>query len=604
VKLRCLATAAALVAPFLSASVGAECVIGKIAELPVTMIGLRPTVPVTINGVETRMTVDSGAFYSLISPGSAAQFGLQKQPLPMGYTATGFNGEIQLSLTTAKTLALAGQTLNNVDFIVGGSEIGSAGFIGHNILGFADVEYDLPDGAVRLMKPRGCGKANFAYWANGKPWSVVNIEPANSSSRTTGTVVLNGVKLKALFDTGSPTSILSLAGAARVGVKPGDPGVVPMGLEGGVGSKVVKTWIAPFASLQIGDNETIQKIRLRIGAVDTGDADMLIGADFFLSHRVYVANSERKMFFTYVGGPVFNLTSGERSTIAATNAAVPTGPDPTDSDGFSRRAQIAVARRDYSRAIADLGHAIALAPQEPRYLELRAAAFLNNNQIDLAMADVDQGLKLNPNDVEMLMLRARLRATKGDIATVAHLIASDFDAADRAAAPQSDLRFAIGNGYEVLVEAAGKQQFYDSALKQFELWLKYHPDDLNLPNVLNSRCWLRAVTGRELDKALADCNRSLRLRPKMANVLDSRGLVQLRLGAFDQAITDYDAAITIEPRAAMSLYGRGIAKERTGDAAGAKADFAAAMAINPKTADRFSRFGVAAASAAKGLSAP
>ena len=34
---------------------------------------------------------------------------------------------------------------------------------------------------------------------------------------------------------------------------------------------------------------------------------MLIGADFFLSHRIYVASSQRKLYFTYNGGPVFNL---------------------------------------------------------------------------------------------------------------------------------------------------------------------------------------------------------------------------------------------------------------------------------------------------------
>ena len=47
---------------------------------------------------------------------------------------------------------------------------------------------------------------------------------------------------------------------------------------------------------------------------------MLIGADFFLSHHVYVANSQRKLYFTYNGGPVFNLTT---TPGAAANSAVP-----------------------------------------------------------------------------------------------------------------------------------------------------------------------------------------------------------------------------------------------------------------------------------------
>jgi hypothetical protein len=32
---------------------------------------------------------------------------------------------------------------------------------------------------------------------------------------------------------------------------------------------------------------------------------MLLGADFLRAHRVYVAHSQRRMYFTYEGGPVF-----------------------------------------------------------------------------------------------------------------------------------------------------------------------------------------------------------------------------------------------------------------------------------------------------------
>jgi hypothetical protein len=32
---------------------------------------------------------------------------------------------------------------------------------------------------------------------------------------------------------------------------------------------------------------------------------MLLGADFFQSHRVYVARSQRRIYVSYMGGPVF-----------------------------------------------------------------------------------------------------------------------------------------------------------------------------------------------------------------------------------------------------------------------------------------------------------
>ncbi len=52
----------------------AACTLSKVAELPVTMSGLSPTVVAKIDGVEARFIADSGAFYSVITPSGAAQF--------------------------------------------------------------------------------------------------------------------------------------------------------------------------------------------------------------------------------------------------------------------------------------------------------------------------------------------------------------------------------------------------------------------------------------------------------------------------------------------------------------------------------------------------
>jgi hypothetical protein len=40
---------------------------------------------------------------------------------------------------------------------------------------------------------------------------------------------------------------------------------------------------------------------------------MLLGADFLRSHRVLVARSQKKMYFTYEGGTVFPPPAGARS---------------------------------------------------------------------------------------------------------------------------------------------------------------------------------------------------------------------------------------------------------------------------------------------------
>jgi hypothetical protein len=70
----------------------------------------------------------------------------------------------------------------------------------------------------------------------------------------------------------------------------------------------VKTWVAPFASVKIGDEE-IKNTKLSIGETQATEFDVLLGADFFLAHHLYVANSQGKLYFTYSGGPVFRAVA-------------------------------------------------------------------------------------------------------------------------------------------------------------------------------------------------------------------------------------------------------------------------------------------------------
>jgi tetratricopeptide (TPR) repeat protein len=150
---------------------------------------------------------------------------------------------------------------------------------------------------------------------------------------------------------------------------------------------------------------------------------------------------------------------------------------------------------------------------------------------------------------------------------------------------ESNLRLEIGELYSDLDR-------YEAAVTQFDLWVAVHDDDRDLPAALNGRCWARALAGRDLDKALADCNTAVRLTRRSADVLDSRGLVHLRRGEFDRAIADYDAALAQKPTTAWSLYGRGLAELRTGAKAQGDADLAAAAVVAPHLAERAAKLGL------------
>lgn len=586
------AWAAAIATVSFASPAHATCQLVK-ADLPVTMSGLRPLVTAKLNAQDALFLADSGAFYSLISPASAAQYHLRTTPLPYSFHLRGIGGEADASVTTVKSFSLAGEELKNIDFIVGGSEVGenAVGVIGQNVLHVADVEYDLAHGVIRLVKARGCEHSDLAYWAGTNPYSEMPIEwPSAQSPHTIGTATVNGAKIRVVFDTGAATSFLSVAAAARAGMKPNSPGVLPAGLSRGLGRSVVRSWIAPVASFEIG-GEKITNTRLRIGDTSLPNGDMLLGADFFLSHRIYVSNGQRKLYFTYNGGPVFNLARAPESATpagalpsAAQSAQTPyiSSEEPKDADEFSRRGAAFAARHDDEHAISDFGHAIELAPKEARYLRQRALARIALRQPFLAMGDLDAALRLKPEDVETRVTRAQLRLIGRDLSGAR----ADLDAADQGAAREADVRYQLGQLYLAA-------DLFDPAISQLDLWLAAHRQDSRLAFALNGRCRARVLANRELDRAVSDCNAAARAAPKAAPPLENRGLVRLRQNDSDRAITDFDAVLAIQPKNALALYGRGLARLRKGAKAEGDADIAAARTLVPALPTRMAKLGFA-----------
>lgn len=567
----------------------ADCKLEQFATLPVTMEGGKAATPARINGADVLFVVDSGTTYSSLSPASAAQYRLPLSPAPYGLFVSAIGGGVSVSIATVRDFGLSNATLHDVRFITGGGDLTApaVGVIGQNVLGLGDVDYDLGGGMVHLMRPRGCGSQPLAYWSSGKPYSMLQIEPrANDTAVTQATVLVNGVRMRAVFDTGASTSLITRRAAERAGVRIDTPGVTRASLLRGAGAHTAPIWLAPFDRVKIGDEE-VRNTHLYVA--DTGggdDVDVRIGVDFFLSHRVYVANGQGRMYFTYSGGPVFDLS--HPPTLVAAPGAAPaaaaepeTASEPKDAEEFSRRGEARAARRDLAGAEADLDRAVELQPGEARYLSERAEVRLALRQPLLAMSDLDAALKLKGDDAEAHAVRAALRIAGHDPQGARE----DVDAASAAAAKEADLRLRLAALYIDL-------DTFDLAVEQDTLWIAAHGDDSRMEQALNERCRARALTGAGLDQALSDCNRAVRLGGRSAQALDSRGLVHLRRAEYALAIADYDAALAAEPKLAWSLYGRGVAELRTGDKARGDADLAASAALAPRLADRAAKLGL------------
>lgn len=122
--------------------------------------------------------------------------------------------------------------------------------------------------------------------------------------------------------------------------------------------------------------------------------------------------------------------------------------------------------------------------------------------------------------------------------------------------------------------------------------------DPNKPRYFNNRCWIRVLVG---DPALAleDCDKAIILDPDNPHYLDSRGLTFYRLGYYDKALADLTEALTIEPDHPYALFHRGLVFESLGKIALAKQDFVDLMKIAPSwevAVEKFDQYGIKASS--------
>ncbi len=567
----------------------ADCKISVIAELPVVMSHNKALASVAIDGHPQQMAVDSGMFYSTLTPSTAAEQKLHLESLPWSMRIVGIGGTADAEATTVRTFTLAGVPLHNMEFVVtSGAPAGVAGYIGQNILGLDDVEYDLGEGFVRLMHGAGCGSADMAYWS-AQTSSSVPIEVIDDHDpHTLGTAQINGHRIEVMFDTGAGASVLTRAAAERIGIDLKGPDVRPIGWSYGFGEHPVTTWAVKVASFKLGDEE-IRNAELQVMDSDLPGADMLLGADFFLSHRVYVSNRQRRLYFTYSGGTVFNTGGKPTMTQDGPNGALheatlPTdlGPEPTDAAGYGRRGAALLARGDATRALADINHAIQLDPKDASYLVQRAGIELQLGQGAPAAADLDQALSLAPDLSIARLQRARLRQVRRDRAGAQ----ADLDYVAANAPKPDDVRLELGQAYLALAEPA-------QAIPQFDLWAAAHDGDGRMFQAQSGRCEARALIGADLDRALHDCDHALGARPNGPVILQNRGLVELRMGRYDKAVSDYDTALTQMPKLAWALYGRGLAELDLGKTDAGRADIAAALALRPRLAEEAKAYGIA-----------
>jgi Tfp pilus assembly protein PilF len=137
------------------------------------------------------------------------------------------------------------------------------------------------------------------------------------------------------------------------------------------------------------------------------------------------------------------------------------------------------------------------------------------------------------------------------------------------------------------------QGHYAAAISHFDEALKLKKEDVRF---LAARCWARMGEGRDLDLALADCNRAADMAPDFATARLNRGMVRLKQQNYRAAVQDFTRALDIDSDLPVGLFGRGFAYLQLKDEPRAEADIKAARRLNASIDALFIRTGILPAS--------
>ena len=199
---------------------------------------------------------------------------------------------------------------------------------------------------------------------------------------------------------------------------------------------------------------------------------------------------------------------------AQTSFIIPDSFSPTqDFASIGRRKLI---QKDYQGAIADFDQALASNPNDLDALSGRADAYYWLDEYDAAINDLNAILQRNSNDANLFAQRAY---------------------------------------------AHGQLKEHEKAIADYSEAIRINPE-------YALAYYNRGNTYRDLgenEKAIADYSEAIRLDPEYADAYYNRGNTYSSLREYEQAIVDYSEAIRLDPEYAFAYYNRGNSYRVLGD---------------------------------------
>ena len=197
---------------------------------------------------------------------------------------------------------------------------------------------------------------------------------------------------------------------------------------------------------------------------------------------------------------------------------------------YRKLGSVAMVKKDYSKAIVYFQKAIELAPDSPDSVGLyheRGNAYQFKGELDLAIDDYSQALKLNPGAAEIYNNRGHTYLRKGEL-----------DQAIRDLNQALKLNPRDAKAYNNRAKAYSRKERYDLAISDFGKVIALDPTHAH---AYNNLAWILAT---HEDEPVRDGERAVQLAKKACELTDYKNPVSLdtlaaayaQLGQFDEAV--------------------------------------------------------------------
>jgi predicted aspartyl protease len=257
-----------------------------------------PTISLLANGHPVNLLIDTGAERTILTAAAAERVGAQSPQVSFPRNLEGISKaigtrEVELTSFSAEGVMMPGRRVLVASIALPQTAVPLDGVLGADLLASFDLDLDLRRQRLVLYEKQSCAAA-APSWSGPYMGMEVGRSPGNQIFFPVG---LDGRRIVALLDSGAQRTGLSKTVAQALGVSDAMLATDRTHTIKGAGGEALEARIHRFSRLQIG-TVLVRNPELAVVDAKFSDKEMILGADFLGSVRLWLSYGSRRMFLT------------------------------------------------------------------------------------------------------------------------------------------------------------------------------------------------------------------------------------------------------------------------------------------------------------------